>query len=323
MDYPKSVPGVGLVNGKFVDEDQNAGTVGSIIPSVWGNGVTDELIAVALLLAGAAADETKLTQVRDAIVAAVRGLSPATIATDTGAVNALVADLSPVPAQLDSTMRIRVKVKATNTAAATLNLNGKGVKPIFGEGLVALQGGELIADQTAEFEYGAALNGGTGAWVLVDGLGGGVQVAAPTKSKHAVNLETADGRYAALAGLVTQVFNVAAPTLGGHAVNLNEFFASLTGNGCVKIPVIAGGTKRTMIVQWGSVAAVPAGSGSTWTFPMAFPNAYLAGVACFNNSGGISGAAAGGIGSPTPTTATLFNNGSAGASQVSAIVIGW
>lgn len=46
MDYPKSVPSVGLVNGKFVDEDPGAGTPGSLIPSAWGNAVTDEILAV-------------------------------------------------------------------------------------------------------------------------------------------------------------------------------------------------------------------------------------------------------------------------------------
>ncbi|MFJ4143535.1 phage tail protein [Pseudomonas sp. NPDC089734] len=46
MDYPKNVTGVGLVNGKFVDEDVVSGTPGSLIPASWGNGVTDELLAV-------------------------------------------------------------------------------------------------------------------------------------------------------------------------------------------------------------------------------------------------------------------------------------
>ncbi|SEP91069.1 phage tail protein [Pseudomonas sp. NFPP19] len=46
MDYPKSVPNVGLVNGKFVDENTATGQVGSLIPSSWGNAVTDELLNV-------------------------------------------------------------------------------------------------------------------------------------------------------------------------------------------------------------------------------------------------------------------------------------
>lgn len=44
MDFPKSVPGVGLVGGQFVDENQTTGQVGSLIPSAWGNAVTQEIL---------------------------------------------------------------------------------------------------------------------------------------------------------------------------------------------------------------------------------------------------------------------------------------
>ncbi|MEW7857814.1 carbohydrate-binding protein CenC [Pseudomonas chlororaphis] len=44
MDYPKSVPSAGLVNGKFVDENPIAGTPGSLIPASWGNAVTQEIV---------------------------------------------------------------------------------------------------------------------------------------------------------------------------------------------------------------------------------------------------------------------------------------
>lgn len=46
MDYPKSVAGVGLVDGQFVDEDQVSGTPGSLIPAQWGNDVTEEILNV-------------------------------------------------------------------------------------------------------------------------------------------------------------------------------------------------------------------------------------------------------------------------------------
>lgn len=46
MDYPKSVPGVGLVGGKFVDENTATGRQGSLIPSAWGNAVTEELLNI-------------------------------------------------------------------------------------------------------------------------------------------------------------------------------------------------------------------------------------------------------------------------------------
>ncbi|WP_460418794.1 hypothetical protein [Pseudomonas sp. microsymbiont 2] len=46
MDYPKRIPNVGLVGGKFVDENVSTGLPGSLIPSAWGNAVTDEVLAV-------------------------------------------------------------------------------------------------------------------------------------------------------------------------------------------------------------------------------------------------------------------------------------
>ncbi|MDN7412135.1 hypothetical protein QZM42_26740 [Burkholderia vietnamiensis] len=68
MDYPKSVPGVGLVDGKFVDENPGAGQVGSLIPSKWGNDLTDEVLNV-LREAGIDPDEAMTTQLRDAVLA--------------------------------------------------------------------------------------------------------------------------------------------------------------------------------------------------------------------------------------------------------------
>lgn len=44
MDFPKSVPGVGLQSGQFVDENPATGLIGSLIPAAWANGVTLELI---------------------------------------------------------------------------------------------------------------------------------------------------------------------------------------------------------------------------------------------------------------------------------------
>ncbi|MFH7365615.1 phage tail protein, partial [Pseudomonas syringae pv. tagetis] len=46
VDYPKSVPGVGLASGKFVDENQANGTNASLIPAQWGNAVTQEILNV-------------------------------------------------------------------------------------------------------------------------------------------------------------------------------------------------------------------------------------------------------------------------------------
>ncbi|EUB87952.1 carbohydrate binding domain-containing protein [Pseudomonas sp. GM30] len=66
MDYPKSVPGSGLVDGKFVDEDAIAGTPGSLIPASWGNSVTQEILG-AITAAGLKPDEAQTDQLAQAI----------------------------------------------------------------------------------------------------------------------------------------------------------------------------------------------------------------------------------------------------------------
>lgn len=49
----------------------------------------------------------------------------------------------------------------------------------------------------------------------------------------------------------------------------DRFSASLTANGYQKLP-------SGLIIQWGGVAAIPAGGGVTVTYPIAFPNGFLA-----------------------------------------------
>ncbi|VVN40611.1 pyocin knob domain-containing protein [Pseudomonas viridiflava] len=66
MDYPKSTPSVGLVNGKFVDENPVTGTPGSLIPAQWGNSVTQEILN-AMAAGGEKPDEAKTDQLAKAI----------------------------------------------------------------------------------------------------------------------------------------------------------------------------------------------------------------------------------------------------------------
>ncbi|WP_422649033.1 hypothetical protein OJJOAM_000951 [Cupriavidus sp. H18C1] len=72
MDYPKSVPNVGLVNGKFVDENAAEGTVGSLIPSAWGNAITEEVLNV-IRTAGLEPKEAELNQLAQAIAVLGQG----------------------------------------------------------------------------------------------------------------------------------------------------------------------------------------------------------------------------------------------------------
>jgi len=75
MDYPKSVPSVGLVDGRFVDENPVAGTPGSLIPAVWGNSVTQEILSV-ITGGGLEASEADNGQLFKAIQAIAGSASP-------------------------------------------------------------------------------------------------------------------------------------------------------------------------------------------------------------------------------------------------------
>lgn len=66
MDFPKSVPNAGLVNGRFVDENVGTGQPGSLIPAAWGNSVTLELLSV-LSAGGIVPDEFETNQLVAAI----------------------------------------------------------------------------------------------------------------------------------------------------------------------------------------------------------------------------------------------------------------
>lgn len=66
MDYPRSLPSAGLVNGKFADENPMTGTPGSLIPADWGNGVTLEILNV-IKAGDLTPDEKKYDQLLQAI----------------------------------------------------------------------------------------------------------------------------------------------------------------------------------------------------------------------------------------------------------------
>lgn len=75
MDYPKSVPGVGLVGGKFGDEDTQLGQQGSLIPSAWGNSITEEICNV-IRDGGYVPEENNNSQMQKAIRSIISNMRP-------------------------------------------------------------------------------------------------------------------------------------------------------------------------------------------------------------------------------------------------------
>lgn len=180
MDFPISVPNIGLVAGKFVDENPLLGTPGSLIPSAWGNAITQEVLNV-IAAAGLAPSEADVTQLLKAI-RTINQSASSTFGQDIGATNAAVVNLTPAVTSLVDGMVIRVNMVSGNNGPATLNLNGLGVKNISGLGGVALQGGELTLGGRATLMWANTQN----TWILLSCQAGSLAIAPATASRHAV-----------------------------------------------------------------------------------------------------------------------------------------
>lgn len=157
-------------------------------------------------------------------------------AKDTGAVNAMVAIYNPVIASYSDGMILYVLPKYTSTGPATFNAGGGSLAVVGPVG--ALQGGEIIARQTAGFQYSATNDN----WLMISGWGA-TQGKDATESHQFVTLEqlNGDGGAAALNGSATEVFNVAQATtpteapelaqiVGAGGTVLNDVTGSRTSN---------------------------------------------------------------------------------------------
>lgn len=131
MDFPKSVPGIGLVGGKFVDEDQLTGTPGSLIPAQWGNSVTEELLNV-IAAAGFAPNEAANNQLITAIKAITGGRL----------INVAVFNTSGIYPRSVGTKAIRIRLVsgggagggATATNASQISAGTGGCSGSYAEG---------------------------------------------------------------------------------------------------------------------------------------------------------------------------------------------
>lgn len=178
------------------------GVPATVFPAYAFNAIQEELIAI-IVTAGITTDKTNNTQVVNAIRALIKQSS---ILTETGAANAYTT-VNPTPLVVGTLVhgvRQTVQFVHANTGASTYAPDGLAVKPIYGLALAALQGGEIPAKGVGNMIYivDAAINGGNGAWILIECTGGTQQVLAGTASNHAVN----QGQVIGIGQLFTSVF---------------------------------------------------------------------------------------------------------------------
>ena len=210
MDYPVSVPGVGLVGGKFVDEDQGVGQIGSLIPAAWGNAVTDEILA-AIAGAGLTADEEDNTQLATAIQLGTLGAAVAG-----GTADAITATFSPTISALVDGMTLCVRAAGANaTTTPTFSPDGIAARPIIkGAGAALVEGDIAGAGHWVVLRYDQTLD----VWVL--------QNPAPRSTGYMlVQDQKASGTNggSSVAGVQQRALNtVVANTIAGASLSANQ-----------------------------------------------------------------------------------------------------
>jgi len=329
VDYPKSVPSVGLVNGKFVNEDVVSGLPGSLIPATWGNSVTDELLNV-VKSAGLEPSEADATQ----LLQAVKKLSQAgedKHATDIGAANLYMANYVPAVTALKDGLALRFTAGNANTGASTFAPNGLMPKPLVSLAASALRPAEIVGGSVCSVVYSAALD----SWVLVYASGG----SAASGRLLGIKTFTASGSYVPSVGMKNVLVTIVGGGGGSSGIGAtNSTQVSLTGGGASGsyaqawlssaaigqsqiITVGAGGAAGVVgtgggsggTSSLGSLVTATGGGGSPSSSPLTLPGfgLYVGGFPSQTSSGGNIVNSAGAAGNPGMclTGSTLAGHG--------------
>ncbi|MFJ4197531.1 gp53-like domain-containing protein [Pseudomonas sp. NPDC089534] len=247
MDYPKSMPGVGLVNSRFVDENPITGTPGSLIPAEWGNALTEEVLTV-IKAAGIEPTEGLNTQLLEAL----RGKR-----------------LFETPAQFDVSQKVATTEfvqRALGSLAGQTNYVGEVALTTADVGKLSI----FTSTGTATLpEWSAVPAGGL---VTLVGGGNGLTVKArpgetlgTTNGPAVTSLQFAGGSFVTFRRLL--LGGGWGLDAGDGALKYSPVFSSSLGvSGFQRLP-------SGLILQWGFANG---GSVSeTVTYPIAFPNAVM------------------------------------------------
>jgi hypothetical protein len=167
-----------------------------------------------------------------------------------GTANAITATLDPVPLSYFTNMTVIIKAGTTNTGAATLNVNGLGVRNIFkvsSGALGALAAGDLTAGAYYTVRY-------DGTQFVLEGSAGGVSsvtgsagiVVTPTTGSPNVSIDTNNALGVGAHAILRN--NSSSIAAGATSSSLN--LTTINASGAVQnTGVSAGGTWRNISGQ--------------------------------------------------------------------------
>jgi len=271
-----SLPGANVMTqaaygaSAFVGAGFTAGTAKSLeLNKVWRQSaaMASMLGAVIASRSGAdALDDGNITVLQDnferAIAAlAVNGAGSYVVAT--GAVNTYLAVYDPVvPSTPVDGMILKFKATTGNTGPAVFSPNGMAGKQILGNGFLALQGGEIVANGDVMVQYNSSVGGGC--WVILASSGGTQQIAPGTASRHAVQMrqiQNSSGTYSLDTGPVNSYLAAYTPaittlvdgmTLKFKAANANTGPSIFSPDGVAGLQILGQGG---VALQGGEIAA--------------------------------------------------------------------
>lgn len=282
MDFPKSVPGVGLVDGRFIDEDPIAGRAGSLIPAKWGNALTDEVLAV--IRAG---DLDPDEQDNGQLLKAIQTLTAAAnrrYAIDVGTTNSYRANYTPAVTALVDGAVLRFRATSANTGGCSFAANSLPSKPLVGLAGSPLQGGEIVVGSVCEVVYAQLVD----SWVMVSSSGGRLQIPDATKSRHAVTLGQVQSMIPSVPSASTAVAGISRFSTAAEAQSWSEAATVLTPSslaqsfGAANQSLASSGYQRFpggLIIQWAQGPGANPAQDSTISYPIPFPTRTLQAVA--------------------------------------------
>ena len=296
---PASTP-AGTV-GFFTDGNPATGTPSTIVPAEYLNMLMLEVLNV-LSASGITPSKSNFTQ----LATAIRSVNKqAVILADTGVAGAYTAVNAPALTALPATGYSQwISIAHANPGASTYAPDGLAAKPIYGQGLAGLQGGELpIGIVQLRYLVQAGVNGGNGAWIISEAFGGALQVPAAAQSQHAMQLGQAVGRLINVQVFAANGTFTYTPTIGAKSIVVEAQGGGASAGG-VSAPAAgqaaasAGGMSGAYGKSWFQISALT----STVTVTVAAGGAAPAAGANIGNNGGTTSfgtymTAPGGVGS--------------------------